>query len=52
VQRSRRWLNTRLQRQAVAQELTDRSFLSDEIRSFFWTRYQDRSKALKIGVVV
>jgi serine/threonine-protein kinase HipA len=50
--RSRRWLNTRLQRQSAAHALTVRSFLSEEIRSSFWTRYQDRTKALEIGTAL
>ena len=46
VERSRRWLKSRLQRLEAAQDLIDRSFLDDQNRQSFGTRYKDRSRAL------
>lgn len=46
MERSRRWLESRLQRLTEAHELIGRSFLSEENRQAFWTRVQDRVCAL------
>jgi len=50
VERSRRWLATRLQRLAAVQDLIGRSFLGEENRKAFWERYQDRTRALGMRV--